>query len=556
MSSLPQSIIDRVHLNLVEMELYGKKDAILWNNFQNQRNNEHFCNVTIKCNKQTFNAHKCVLASVSKFYEIMFTTQVGHGSDQSQQVSQLNMFAEETIAVSLDIIYHQQVSKDKEIDIEDLLKFAGFLQSEFLIDILIMVIRPMVLKDNVQLWYDIGVQCGIEKLISLTYCFMMKNCRELTTDLEFDVVNYYMYDREVAVFTDFTSFHIFDWVTKSCERYEDFDHDYEESVGPLSQSLLPDDQEKAAIFFVRKGNIYQVYDNGKGYIHLVMYDSRLQRYTFRHGFSLQKMLPENDEYLDFVAYADYDSSNYLYMIFNCRTISRVCRFNVVKNRLDDGYFDLPYFGNLHFLQSGDFGILLYRDCLNIYHVRHCIISGNASRITISPTVVTESGYRHITDYFRRGIRGSYGSHPVSLNGEIYVVVKHPDSNTLNMFLLDVVLPFNDHRTSIQWKLLYSLPNYSLRIFPFSYEGTLFVVLNGCCRCVVNIDVIPCVADSSKVIPCSCEENNSGSYVFYYSSQDMMMKKCSGLFNQFLPESHWRHNTDRWSMFSLPLYLIS
>ena len=87
----------------------------------------------------------------------------------------------------------------KEIDIIEMLKFADFIQCDWLLDVLVNAIRCVIDQTNSLLWYEIGRESRAEKLISLAYSFIRDTSSHSSASLINDVASRTMYDKEIYV---------------------------------------------------------------------------------------------------------------------------------------------------------------------------------------------------------------------------------------------------------------------------------------------------------------------------------------------------------------------
>ena len=147
-----------------------------WTELEIQRQAGHFCDVEIQCGGRVFPAHKCVLASVSKYFKAMFTTPLTVTSHSSTSVD-LNSFSMNAVETFLNIVYTQN-----DIDtllIADLIRLADFLQYEWLVGILVDAIRNLLDVDNVFEWWALANELNVSKLQLLTRYFITDNFDQL-----------------------------------------------------------------------------------------------------------------------------------------------------------------------------------------------------------------------------------------------------------------------------------------------------------------------------------------------------------------------------------------
>ena len=162
MTSERQTVIAKAQKKLTKLKVWSREGEIFWKGLHEQRINGLCCDVKIKCGETKFHAQRCILASVSKYFEILCSTSLGMEDDQ--HIITFNNFSEETIARSIDLIYHQIPPDD--LDIVDILKFCKYIQCDWLLDVLTSAIKSTISKDNFSVWKDIAIECGIENLFS------------------------------------------------------------------------------------------------------------------------------------------------------------------------------------------------------------------------------------------------------------------------------------------------------------------------------------------------------------------------------------------------------
>ena len=143
-----------------------------WTLLNKQREAGQFCDITFKCNGGDVVAHKCVLASVSDFFNVLLISPISTGSSTDSVV--FDHFNVSTMKILLDVIY-AQVDRVEGHAVVELLKLAEYVQLDWLVNTLVENIREHVNESNVCEWYTVALQCGIPKLKFLCECYVREN---------------------------------------------------------------------------------------------------------------------------------------------------------------------------------------------------------------------------------------------------------------------------------------------------------------------------------------------------------------------------------------------
>ena len=165
-------------MSIPSVSMLTDQQTTAWKNMKQQRALSQFCDITFQCNGGEVSAHKCVLASVSEFFRILFTSPISTSSSSSSVV--FDDFAVGTMTLLLDAIY-------SEVDVEadevvELMRLAEYVQLDWLVDQLVQGIRRTINETNVCEWYDIATECGIRKLKFLCKCYLRENKSKLRAD--------------------------------------------------------------------------------------------------------------------------------------------------------------------------------------------------------------------------------------------------------------------------------------------------------------------------------------------------------------------------------------
>ena len=171
MASLPLETIVSVCNNISNFKSTYEQYKFNWKSLNDQRQEGVFCDVIIKCKEQTFQAHKCVLATASGYFKTLFLSPLS--ACDIIQIANLNDFSKQSIELFLDFIYDQP--KVERVDIADVLKLAHYLQYDLFAETLLEAIRANLDDTNCSLWYKIATECCIDKLIILVNIYIKEH---------------------------------------------------------------------------------------------------------------------------------------------------------------------------------------------------------------------------------------------------------------------------------------------------------------------------------------------------------------------------------------------
>ena len=106
-------------------DIFG--DPIL-DSLREQRKHQILCDVTIQCQDREIMAHRCVLFPVSKYCRTLFTSSLSPTFNNGVLIMDLKVFSSDTVQIFIDLIYGENTSDVCDVDAEELMRLADFLQ--------------------------------------------------------------------------------------------------------------------------------------------------------------------------------------------------------------------------------------------------------------------------------------------------------------------------------------------------------------------------------------------------------------------------------------------
>jgi len=203
MESLSDSTISALYKNISKeaKSCGGYKDMICLRCLD-QRRDGRFCDMTLECNGTVFYSHKCVLAGMSEFFKVLFSSPL---SDEcTRSAIKLDNFSVKTVSLFLDIVYGDAAVENCK-DVIELLRIAEHLQYQWLVDLLVKAIRTTIDNNNVFAWHEIAGQCGVGKLQVLTESFISKSFgsyRRSVSDFQVEVLFSVVNDKQEMYLVD------------------------------------------------------------------------------------------------------------------------------------------------------------------------------------------------------------------------------------------------------------------------------------------------------------------------------------------------------------------
>ena len=123
-------------------ELYNTRG---FSSFLQYRNEQKFCDVTLKCQDKTLHAHKIVVASQSPyFYEKLFTAE-----DQVSQLELPSNVTTSTVELVLDFIYTGSIVVDS-FNYREIMILQNLLEISDLSDMLYKSLRKFIIPQNLR----------------------------------------------------------------------------------------------------------------------------------------------------------------------------------------------------------------------------------------------------------------------------------------------------------------------------------------------------------------------------------------------------------------------
>lgn len=228
MLSLPPETIDLVSNYLNKYHSPENSYQKCWAKLNQLRMSGEVCDLTIKCRGQSFNAHKCVLSTVSPYFKALFTSPAA--SNNYQDTVNFDTYSPECVKYLLDFIYGESSAKISDIPL--VLQLAEFIQYDWLVHVLVQCIRKSINRRNCYLWYEVGRTCGVKKLMTLCKSHMIANfdticrieeCKEWLPHIkEIVAKKEKVFAEEVFIYhsKEERNFFVADLSTKSIKRFD------------------------------------------------------------------------------------------------------------------------------------------------------------------------------------------------------------------------------------------------------------------------------------------------------------------------------------------------
>ena len=136
-----------------------------------QRKTKTLCDAAVRCGNKEYPVHKTVMYAYSLYCRKLFSGSFPPKERDGLVIIDLDHFSENVVRVFLDIIYGDKGEDEVDIDVEELLRLADFLQADSDIDIVTEIFRNMVDADNCLELFKLAGAYNYQKLqtVALTY---------------------------------------------------------------------------------------------------------------------------------------------------------------------------------------------------------------------------------------------------------------------------------------------------------------------------------------------------------------------------------------------------
>lgn len=142
-----------------------------------QRREKNLCDVIIQCGNEEIVAHKCVMYAVSKYCRTLFTGSLPATYREGLLIMDLGLFSSDTVEVFIDLVYGEQSSKIREIDVAELLRLGDYLQVS--VNILTDSLRNLIDTKNCIKLFESSLLYNCLPLQKILESFICYNLREL-----------------------------------------------------------------------------------------------------------------------------------------------------------------------------------------------------------------------------------------------------------------------------------------------------------------------------------------------------------------------------------------
>lgn len=132
----------------------------LCKNLEAKRQRGKLCDVTIKVEDELFQAHKIILASASKYFDVLFTSEIASKIEKEIEISGITASA---FATCLQYIYSDNFGKEQQ-KFSDLLNAVNLLQLDHLKTLCEQQLKLNLDEKNCEEFYQLAQEHHCEAL--------------------------------------------------------------------------------------------------------------------------------------------------------------------------------------------------------------------------------------------------------------------------------------------------------------------------------------------------------------------------------------------------------
>ena len=161
-------IISSDQITILKEEL--DKDCIaqcMLLSLRQQRKDNVLCDAIIKCCNKEFPVHRSVLYAYSLYCRKLLLGSFPPKTENGLVEIDLDCFSENTVRVLLDVMYGDTSEESVNIDIEEFLKLADFLQVDYEIEVVTAIFRKLLSTDNCLEIYNLASTYNFRKLANV-----------------------------------------------------------------------------------------------------------------------------------------------------------------------------------------------------------------------------------------------------------------------------------------------------------------------------------------------------------------------------------------------------
>ena len=157
---------------------YGKYiGELMLQSLRKQRRDNIFCDVTIQCEDGQIFAHRCVLYAISDYCRTLLTGSLPPTFKDGICIMELSSFSSDTIEVFVDLIYDEESSSVRKINVGELLKLCDYLQVPALITT--EILRGIINKENCVTLHELSLYYNCSPFQKILETFICNHLEEL-----------------------------------------------------------------------------------------------------------------------------------------------------------------------------------------------------------------------------------------------------------------------------------------------------------------------------------------------------------------------------------------
>ena len=172
---------------LAEVELHldnGSMGDYIMKSMREQKKNNLLCDATIQCGEKNLPVHRSVLYAYSMYCRKLFAGSFPPKTKDGMILIDLNCFPENVVTVIINIMYGEKVEETGNIDVEEFMKLADFLQMDAEIKIITEILRQLVDDDNCLEMYKLACTYNFLTLQTLILSYLNQNMESVTNSPE------------------------------------------------------------------------------------------------------------------------------------------------------------------------------------------------------------------------------------------------------------------------------------------------------------------------------------------------------------------------------------
>ena len=120
---------------------------------------------------------KTVFFRSISIFKTLFTSLLASPTE-NEQVVDLKEYSKRSIEILLDYMYTGSADL-KSLDLLELLRLVEFLQCNWIVKLLVKAIRVTINAETWLLWFNVGVECNVDDLITLSVSYAISTSATL-----------------------------------------------------------------------------------------------------------------------------------------------------------------------------------------------------------------------------------------------------------------------------------------------------------------------------------------------------------------------------------------